>query len=164
LQAEANDVAATEGRSRAERLHVAVVVRGGREQRQARTNDPLVPFEQVGLGGLDTVRGYYEQEALVDSGGGIQTELRSPSFADRLGADAVNEARVHLFADTAAGTNHLSLPGTTSHVVLGCVGVGPRVRVFDVMNAEVQNAIALSDGPNTKSGTDNVLFRLFGEF
>jgi hemolysin activation/secretion protein len=128
------------------------------------TNDPLVPFEQLGLGGLDTVRGYYEQEALVDSGGGIQTELRSPSFADRLGTDAVNEARVHLFADTAAGTNHLSLPGTTSHVVLGSVGVGARVRVFDVMNAEVQNAIALSDGPNTKSGADSVLFRLFGEF
>jgi hemolysin activation/secretion protein len=45
---------------------------------------PLVSSEQFSLGGLDTVRGYMETEALGDNGVSATLEIRSPNFAPNL--------------------------------------------------------------------------------
>lgn len=45
---------------------------------------PLVSSEQFSLGGLDTVRGYYESEAIGDNGLVGTLELRSPNIGDWL--------------------------------------------------------------------------------
>lgn len=129
------------------------------------TNDPLVPQEQFSLGGLDSVRGYLETEALVDYGGALQTELRSPSYAQLLGGGPLAEARVHVFADGGGGgLRGPTSVGQTAHYSFGSVGVGARVRLYDSLHAEVQDAHVLSAGPSTASGTDRVLFRLYGDF
>ena len=40
--------------------------------------DPLLPIERIAIGGIDTVRGYRENELVVDSGWITSAELRIP--------------------------------------------------------------------------------------
>jgi len=124
---------------------------------------PLVPYEQFGLGGVDTVRGYLESEWLGDYGGALQTELRSPSLADRIGAP-VNDLRLHVFGDVGTATINQPLPEQRTGYTLGSVGGGLRMRMFEHVNGELQDAVTLANGPSTKGGTNRVLFRLFGSF
>ncbi len=44
------------------------------------SNETLLPSEQFGLGGYDTVRGYDERTYNSDAGGCLNVELRTPSF------------------------------------------------------------------------------------
>ncbi len=127
------------------------------------SGNALIPNEQFAAGGVYTVRGYLEAEVLGDNAVDIQTELRSPSFAEKLGPWA-KELRVHLFADAAQISINDPLPGQRRSYGLGSVGFGVRARIADHFSAEVQNAVALSDGVNTKRGADTVLFRVLGDF
>ncbi len=127
------------------------------------TPDALISNEQLSLGGLDSVRGYLESEALGDTGGIGQLELRSPA----LGAEAydrLNEARAFLFADGGVARIHHALPEQANHTHLSSTGAGVRVRVFDYLNAELINAVTLDRGPSVGPGTDRLLFRVFGVF
>ncbi len=47
---------------------------------------------------------------------------------------------------------------------LSSVGVGTRVNLWGYLNGAVQDAQVLNDGPDTRAGTNRVLFRVFGEF
>ena len=42
------------------------------------TADPLLPIERIAIGGIDTVRGYRENELVVDNGWIASAELRIP--------------------------------------------------------------------------------------
>ena len=127
------------------------------------TNDPLVSSEQIGLGGADSLRGYLEAETLGDYGVTAQSELRSPSIAKYI-KGPLKTWRFHFFADTGVESQRQSLPGTKATTALSSVGVGTRVNLWGYLNASVQDAQALSTGPDTKAGTNRVLFRLYGEF
>jgi hemolysin activation/secretion protein len=129
---------------------------------QATTNS-LVPNEQFNAGGADTVRGYLEAEVLGDNGAGIQTELRSPSFAEAIGP-RVNELRVHLFLDAAETELNQPLPEQRRSYGLGSAGIGVRARVADHATAVLDNAYTLGDALSTKQHSDVVLFRLIGDF
>jgi hemolysin activation/secretion protein len=52
------------------------IVRGGGQL----ANGNLIPSEQLGVGGYNTVRGYDEREANGDQGFVVSTEFRSPAF------------------------------------------------------------------------------------
>lgn len=127
------------------------------------TNDALAPQEQLSLGGADSVRGFFETEALADYGAILQAELRTPSAAELLG-DPVSDLRAHAFFDTSTGGVRIPLPQQTSQYGLTSTGVGARVRLFGHLSGELQNAVSLSAGPATKAGADRVLFRLYGDF
>jgi hemolysin activation/secretion protein len=125
--------------------------------------EPLVSSEQFSIGGLDTVRGYLESEALGDWGVAAQLELRSPSLADYVDKQ-INELRLFTFFDAGVASIHNALPQQTVSSTLSSTGVGMRIRLLDYFNAEVAGAFTLSDGPNTRAGVDRVLFRVYGEF
>ncbi len=127
------------------------------------TNDPLVSSEQIGLGGADSLRGYLESEVLGDYGISAQAEARSPSIAKYV-KGPVKSWRFHLFADTGIESQRQALSGTKATTVLNSVGIGTRVNLWGYLNASVQDAQALNTGPDTKAGTNRVLFRLYGEF
>jgi hemolysin activation/secretion protein len=42
------------------------------------TSDPLLPIEKIAIGGVDTVRGYRENQLVLDSGWVVSAELRVP--------------------------------------------------------------------------------------
>lgn len=131
------------------------------------STDPLVSSEQIALGGADSIRGYLEAESLGDYGAYLQSELRSPDLKKYLGSytwDPITTWRFHLFADTGVVGLRDPTPGQRTSNGLSSVGVGTRVNLWGYLNGQVQDAQALNNGPNTKAGTNRVLFRVFGEF
>jgi hemolysin activation/secretion protein len=131
------------------------------------TNSPLVSSEQFGLGGADSIRGYLEAEALGDYGVSLQTELRSPDLKKylekRLGG-ALHSWRFHLFGDTGLAAIRDVTAGQRSSSGLSSVGVGTRVNLWGYLNGAVQDAQLLNNGPDSRAGTNRVLFRVYGEF
>jgi hemolysin activation/secretion protein len=87
-----------------------------------RTKDRLVPGEQFGMGGADSVRGFFEREVANDRGYRFSIEGYSPDFGKELGAEW--RARALLFADFAHGSDLSPVRGADNG--LGSVGVGLR--------------------------------------
>jgi hemolysin activation/secretion protein len=127
------------------------------------SNEPLVSSEQFGLGGVDSVRGYLEAETLGDCGMTLQSEFRSPDIHKYV-RGPVRTWRFHLFADTGLINLRDPTAGQRSSNGLSSVGVGTRVNLWGYLNGAVQDAQTLNNGPDTKAGTNRVLFRVFGEF
>ncbi|WP_242111809.1 ShlB/FhaC/HecB family hemolysin secretion/activation protein [Luteimonas aquatica] len=137
----------------------------GRVQTQLST-EPLISNEQTSIGGLDTVRGYKESEALGDYGATAQLELRSPSFAGWFGA-FMQEARARAFVDGGYVRIHKPLPEQLPSETLVSVGIGASVKVFDHFNGSLDLAAPLSRPGGDKAPKQddfNMLFRLWGEF
>jgi hemolysin activation/secretion protein len=127
------------------------------------TNDALVSSEQFAVGGVDSVRGYLEAETLGDIGASLQTELRSPSVGKYLGAP-LHSLRFHAFYDAGVVNLNDPLPDTHSSYVLQSAGIGGRVNLWGYMNGVLQDAQILNRGPDTRPGSNRVLFRVYGEF
>ena len=127
------------------------------------TNDPLVSSEQFATGGADTVRGYLEAETLGDQGAALQAELRSPSLAKLIGGP-VSKLRFHLFSDAGVVSLARPLVMQRSSYGLASAGAGVRVNLWGHLDASLQDALALTTGPDTPAHTNRVLFRLSGEF
>ncbi len=127
------------------------------------TNDVLVSSEQIAVGGADSVRGYLEAETLGDYGFTVQTEARSPSIAKYIGGP-LKSWRFHLFYDAGISTLTQAQVAQRSSYGLQSAGVGSRVNLFGYLNAALQDAQTLNTGPNTRAGTNRVLFRVYGEF
>jgi hemolysin activation/secretion protein len=125
--------------------------------------DPLIGSEQLALGGLETVRGYLEAQALGDFGGALQLELRSPSLARVLGR-VVNEARFHGFLDAGTGGIHQPLPEQPSSQFLWSAGAGTRVRIFERYSGALDVAVPLRTVGATEHGRVRLQFRVWSEF
>jgi hemolysin activation/secretion protein len=74
------------------------------------SSEPLLPSEQFGLGGYDTVRGYEEREVNLDNAVCLNLELRTPKFTifdkfDRK-RKIKDELYFFVFADYAYGVNN----------------------------------------------------------
>ncbi|QNH19529.1 hemolysin secretion/activation protein ShlB/FhaC/HecB [Xanthomonas sp. GW] len=137
----------------------------GRAQTQL-SAEPLISNEEMSIGGLDTVRGYKESQALGDYGVTAQLELRSPSFAGWFGSSA-QQARARAFVDGGYVRIHQPLPEQTPSETLISVGIGATAQVFEHINGSFDIAAPLSRPGGDKAPKQddvNVLFRLWGEF
>jgi hemolysin activation/secretion protein len=122
-------------------------------------DEPLVNTEQVSAGGLDTVRGYLESEALGDNGAQGQFELRSPSLSKWLGK-SVDEWRFYTFGDAAWLTVNKPLPEVQSDFQLASCGVGTRLKLIDDLTGSLDVAFPLLAGPDTKDCTPMLTFQV----
>jgi hemolysin activation/secretion protein len=86
------------------------------------TKDLLVPGEQFGMGGSDSVRGYYERETASDVGRRFSLEGYGPDFGSWIGSTW--RARALLFYDAARG--HDNIPERGPENKLGSFGLGLR--------------------------------------
>jgi hemolysin activation/secretion protein len=96
------------------------------------SNSNLVPSEQLGLGGYDTIRGYDEREVNNDEGYIFNLELRTPTLriGKTFGWNQFNDQlQLLAFWDTGAGYNHNPLPGEASETSLSSVGGGLRYSI-----------------------------------
>jgi hemolysin activation/secretion protein len=92
----------------------------------------LIPSEQLGAGGFDSVRGYDERAANGSIGLLVTEELRTPPFrpAKFLGAtDFGEEAQFLAFWDYASVRERQIAPGSPSSVQLESVGLGLRYTI-----------------------------------
>jgi hemolysin activation/secretion protein len=124
--------------------------------------DPLISNEQFSLGGMQSVRGYFESEALGDWGIALQTELRTPDLAGYLGP--VDALRFHLFYDTGRAGIHDPLPGQHRLFKAMSVGAGARVRLLKLLNGAVDVGTPLISTSESRSGDIFARFRIWGEF
>src|SRR5712664_307274 len=86
------------------------------------THHLLIPGEQFGMGGADSVRGYYERETASDVGRRFSLEGYGPDFGLWIGSTW--RARVLVFADAARG--HDNVPERGPENKLGSFGLGVR--------------------------------------
>jgi hemolysin activation/secretion protein len=92
----------------------------------------LLPSEQLGAGGDDSVRGYDERAANGSLGLLLRSELRSPPFS--LGrflpaGDLADQGQVLAFWDYGAVREKQLVPGASTSVELESIGVGLRYAV-----------------------------------
>ncbi|WP_429276139.1 ShlB/FhaC/HecB family hemolysin secretion/activation protein [Novosphingobium gossypii] len=123
---------------------------------------PLISNEQFSLGGMQSVRGYFESAALGDWGVAAQIEVRTPDFAEHLGP--LEELRLHAFADGGLAGIHQALPGQADSFRAVSVGLGGRVRVLRYLNGALDVGTPLISNSDSRSGDIFVRFRILGEF
>jgi hemolysin activation/secretion protein len=125
---------------------------------------PLVDSEQFALGGLTTVRGYLESEALGDSAVAGTVEIRSPSLLGWVKKPvANNEWRFFAFLD--AGTTFINdpLPEQQEQFNLWSFGFGSTIKIAGGLNGSVVVGFPQVTQSPTVAGNPHVTFRLWGE-
>ena len=124
---------------------------------------PLVSNEQFGAGGVESVRGYLESEALGDNALLGSLELRTPSLAKNL-PDGVDELRLLAFTEGALLRVIQPLPQQTSRFVLSSVGIGARLKAWRGLTSTLDVGWPLKNTTYTRNGDPRVHFKLFYEF
>jgi hemolysin activation/secretion protein len=129
------------------------------------SDQPLISSEQFSAGGMDSVRGYLEAEALGDYGYIAGAELRAPSLFELLPARwswVFNTFRPLVFFDAA----NLRLRGpypdsSTPHsFFLTSTGAGLSFRLVDHLSGTLNWALPLQPGPSTGKHDSRLLFRI----
>lgn len=89
----------------------------------------LLPSEELGIGGYDTVRGYEERIINVDNGVIFNFEAKTPSFPVFIhGKKLKDELFFLLFFDYGGGCHTNSVPGQRSWLEIYSIGPGLRYR------------------------------------
>ena len=130
------------------------------------SDDALVPGEQFGLGGAQSVRGYEQREMAGDSGVLASLELSGPELLPVFGVeDSRQTLRAFIFADGGEVSNRLEAPcdGERSRCSAAGVGFGLHYERAGVQG-RIAVATALSDGVTTRSGDTRLHFLLNLDF
>lgn len=116
-------------------------------------SEPLIAAEQFLAGGIESVRGYIENEAQGDHGIRGAVELTTPRRLFR-GPERwfSGSLQAALFADGAALSVKDAPPGQTNHYTLVGLGFGVRVMLMEGIEARLDQAWALADGTVTRRG------------
>ncbi len=129
-------------------------------------NEPLISNEQMGAGGMLTVRGYHEVERLGDNGVIGSMEFWSPDVGD-LGLDGMeylNDFRMLAFTDVAQLWLIDPLPNTPTGYDLLSSGAGFRMRAFRGLVGEFYWEYPFVATEYVKAGQQRIDFRVAYEF
>ncbi|HYZ48215.1 MAG TPA: ShlB/FhaC/HecB family hemolysin secretion/activation protein [Sphingomonas sp.] len=123
----------------------------------------LVTNEQFSAGGISSVRGYLQSEAVGDDGYVSGLELQSPSLGPEVGP-WLSDLRFYGFVDSGVVRIRRAQPGQRSRYSLIGAGAGFRIRLLDKLSGEMVLAIPLTDGLQTQKGDTRTVFVVRGEF
>jgi hemolysin activation/secretion protein len=126
-------------------------------------NSPLIQNEQLSLGGMQTIRGYFETQVLADDGFNGSLELRSP----RLVPDSlsyVNKLQALAFVDGGRGWIQEAPLGVSENENLASTGVGMRFQMWRYLMGVVDVGFPLIDQTVVKAGDPKVHFNIATEF
>jgi hemolysin activation/secretion protein len=112
----------------------------------------LIPLETLGLGGINSIRGYVERVVNVDNGGIFNFEFRTP-FVSPSGKRINDSLSGVLFADLGAGGVLKSLPGQPSSYFLAGIGPGIRYDISTVLRTRFDVGFRLTDNPFASSSS-----------
>lgn len=127
------------------------------------SSQPLISTEQFFAGGVESVRGYLEAEALGDDALGGRLELRTPSFSKALG-NSINEVVAHTFFDYAEVRIQEPLPDQQVRYRLSSAGVGLRAKGLDNLSASLDLAFPFESTQRTQAGDARLQFRVAYDF
>jgi hemolysin activation/secretion protein len=123
------------------------------------SDSPLVNNEQFSVGGVDTVRGYLEAEALGDSGAAGGVELHSPSLGPHVGSFFA-PLYFFVFVDGGVVTLVDALQGQRENTTLWSRGVGLRLENLQGVTGYLDYAEPERDGVRTLKGDSRIDFSL----
>lgn len=126
------------------------------------SNQALLPSEQFGLGGYDTVRGYKERQLNFDSAILLSGEFRSPAWhISKCKKDAL---QLLCFLDYGTGWNHDPSPGEPKHDYLAGVGPGIRYTYDPNLSFRFDWGIKLHRKEIFGGGFSQIYFAVVGSF
>ncbi len=118
-------------------------------------DQPLLTNEQFAAGGLTSLRGYLQSEAVGDDGLSFSLDLNSPSLAPFVSSIAgdgyVDDWRFYAFSDSAVAWVLQSLPEQTSVFSLASFGAGTRLQLLSHFSGTVLMGMPMRDGPATRA-------------
>ena len=123
------------------------------------TRDALVPGEQYGLGGLNSVRGFREREISNDYGYRASVELYSPNFADALKLGN-SRLRALLFYDMGYVKRNKALPSEIDATGIASIGAGLRYSWSKHFNARFDYAYVVDGASSQADGEQRAHFSL----
>lgn len=127
------------------------------------TDSPLISNEQYSLGGANSVRGYFETQALADNGVFGSLELHSP----HLGLeewDFVNKLKVLAFMDGGRGWVISSLPGNAKGYDLYSGGVGLSFQLWKRLSGNLDVGVPFASLGTVRSGDPRLHFSVATDF
>nr|WP_256498713.1 BamA/TamA family outer membrane protein [Chroococcidiopsis sp. CCNUC1] len=104
-------------------------------------SETLVPLEQIGIGGFQSVRGYRQDQLLTDNGLFTSAEVRFPVLRAK---DIEGVLQVVPFVDFGLGWNGSDNPDPDPNSLVG-VGLGLQWQMGDRLNARLDYGIPLTD-------------------
>lgn len=122
-------------------------------------HDALVPGEQLGAGGANSVRGFLERDISGDSGAIINAEIYTPSLCAQVQNSAA-QCRALAFYDAARMTRNSPLPGESASASIGSIGVGMRIGVGKNLTMQMDLGHVVDAGLSKDKGDNRLHFRL----
>jgi hemolysin activation/secretion protein len=107
--------------------------------------DALIPGEQFGIGGADSVRGFDEREVINDRGYRASVEVQSHDFGKSL-SDRGMQSRALAFYDMGRVERNHALPGERTHVAISSAGFGLRMALPNRGQLRIDLAQVLQGG------------------
>ena len=126
-------------------------------------DSPLISNEQYSMGGALNVRGYYETQALADSGVFSSFELYSPNL-NHLDNSYFNNFKLLTFIDAATGWVQSPLAGQNSDYQLAASGAGFNFHIKKYLLAAFDVGIPLMPLGVVKTGDPRFNFTVASEF
>lgn len=123
------------------------------------SSDALVPGEQFGAGGANSVRGYAEREIAGDAGHFVSAEIYSPNLCGKLGMTD-SQCRVLAFYDTASVTRKNPLAGEPGDQTIASGGIGFRLSVSKNLSLQMDVGNVLKAIGTTKKGDKRLHFSM----
>ena len=123
------------------------------------TDNRLIPGEQFGLGGSNSIRGYEEREEAWDNGLSATAELYSPDLAGLMEFKKV-QLRLVGFYDSGYGYNQRPNTGELDHHSLSGAGLGVRLGAGENLNFQLDWGHALDTSTTTRRGDDRIHFKV----
>lgn len=121
------------------------------------TADALIPGEQFGAGGSNSVRGFSEREISNDYGAQLNNELYTPNLCSNIKMFAT-QCRFVAFYDLAHLQRNKALAGEITSSSLSSAGLGMRILIDRYWNLQVDYGHVLSG--NAGSDKNRMHFRL----
>lgn len=126
-------------------------------------DSPLIPNEQFSIGGMQSVRGYYETELLTDSGVQGSLELYTPRINVEDWPD-YNKIRGLVFFDAGKGWVQNALSGSPSQSDIASAGSGFRVQLWKTLTANFDVGVPFVNQIRVERGNPRLHFQVFTEF
>ena len=126
----------------------------------------LLPSEEFGLGGHDSVRGYDEREFNADNALLLSGELRTPVWHLLSNPNCKNrdELQLLIFIDYGLGGSHKRIKNESSSQYLFGMGPGLRYMITPFLSARVDWGIKLHRKEDLGKSTNRVNFAVMGSF
>jgi len=128
------------------------------------TEDALIQGEQFGIGGWNSVRGFFEREIASDRGFYGTLELYTPNIGPHIKWSGIDNLRLLAFYDTGSVTRNHSASGDIVDQSISSAGCGMRLGIQKNLSVRVDSGWVINEGGTQHKGDVMVHFGVLASF